>query len=252
MPSSSESLGSGAMSESESDVEDTRPAIRGTGGSMYPIDGKFTSQKDKQEIMAMPEAKREQILSERMEELERENFTRQLRERHEVQQQEAVKAAERKKRKASADPDDSPRKASRPKTKANETLENYKRHREQLHEQREQRHEQRRKGVDRNDRGKDSPSRKSGSSSEVDADGEEDVGWHSGTPQAKPAAQKEPDPGIHDFQRVRCARTNLVEYCYTPEFDTAIVGCFLRVVSQPKGPPPRPYRMVQIKGMFDL
>ena len=235
-PSSPNSLGSGAMSESEdeapisattNDISDTR----------YPVDGKFVSTREKSEIMAMPEAKREQILAERQEEIDKENFSRQLLQRREAAQRDEAAAAEKKKRKSTAADldDDSPRKASRQKTEATDRLANYKRRREQMNEAR-------RSGTDRRDRGMDDPSRLFDNASDADSD----VGYGNRTTNPSTTAQREPT--LRDFERCRLGRTNFSIVCFTPGFEQAMEGCFVRVnlgVNQQTGQ--NVYRMTQIR-----
>lgn len=57
------------MSESESDTSHDAPKDV-DDSVMFPIEGKFMSEKDKAEIMSMPELKREAILADRAAETE--------------------------------------------------------------------------------------------------------------------------------------------------------------------------------------
>lgn len=226
------------MSESESEADGPTNAVAADlGGTRYPLEGKFISARDKANIMAMPEARREQILSERMEEVEKENFSRQLLQRREAEQK-AAEAADRKKRKAaSTELDDSPRRASRQKTAANDTLANYKKKREQMNEAR-------RSGVDRRDRNKQSPSRLFDHSSGPESDNElED---RRGPAAAPP--KKEPEPTLRDFEHVRVGRTGFSQICFTPGFEIKMPGCFARANIGPNHHGgTNIYRMVQIK-----
>lgn len=192
--------------------------------------------------MAMPEARREQILSERAEERERDAFNRQLRLRHENQQKENAKSADKKKRKATtADLDEPQRKVSKQKVKQNELLEGYKK-------QREQRNEQRQKDGDRRAHGPKSSSqdeRGSGASGvESDVDWDEDH-------QRSGAPKDDPEPTLRQFERTRIGRTRFAQCCFIPGFEEAIKGCFVRVNI---GPDPVTkelvYRMTRITGTF--
>lgn len=236
-PSSHASLGSGAMSESEEDLASSNLTPPGDG-SRYPVEGKFLSVKDRAEILAMPEARREQILSERMEELERDSFNRQLRQRHETQQSEIAKSAEKKKRKlTTADLDEPQRKVTKQKTKQNERLEDYKK-------QREQRNEQRQKDGDRRANDKRPNSRDSASS--YSREGDSDVEWDEGR-QRQSAKPEDAEAPLRHIERSRLGRTRFAAVCYVPGFDEAIKGCFTRVNI---GPDPQTrentYRMVRI------
>lgn len=227
------------MSESDGDVASSSVTPPGDG-SRYPIDGKFLSVKDRAEILSMPEARREQILSERMEELEKDSFNRQLRQRHENQQREIAKSAEKKKRKvASADLDEPQRKVTKQKTKQNELLEGYKK-------KREQRNEQRQKDGDRRANDKRPTSRDGPSDSS--ADGDTDVEWDEGKDRP-PARPEDAEAPLRHIERSRLGRTRFAAVCYVPGFDKAVKGCFTRVNI---GPDPQTrensYRMVRING----
>ena len=91
---SPDSLGSGAMSESE-DEAPVSATTNKISDERFPVDGKFMSVREKNEIMSMPEAKREQILADRQEEIDKENFSRQLLQRREAAQRDEA-AADRK------------------------------------------------------------------------------------------------------------------------------------------------------------
>lgn len=237
-------MGSRAMSESDSDAESVSAGndlVVGLdydeSGSLYPVDGKFKSQKDKDELLSMPEAQREQILSERMEELEKTNFSRALRQRMQAQQEEDLKAADKRKRKTGAtDFEDSPRASSRPKTKATENLENYKRQREQRQEQRS-----------RDDANKIKPSTSRRRRQSSDNDSSSEVDWDD-QPRFN-QAHTQAKPELRDYERCRIGRSNFARVCFTPGFEKAIAGCFTRVnVGLNRETKQMVYRMCQIKG----
>ena len=131
------------MSESDDDDAGTQHPVVAKEAPLFPIEGKFHSEEDRAEIMAMPELQRETVLAERAAESERKKQDATLRQLREARQKAEAQAADLKKRKATvADLDDTPRKTTKAKTKATENLEAYKR-------QREQRNEQRRRNEDR-------------------------------------------------------------------------------------------------------
>ncbi|EOD51443.1 putative rna polymerase ii transcription elongation factor protein [Neofusicoccum parvum UCRNP2] len=232
-PGSPDSLGSGAMEESDSDAamgdinEDSNP---------YPVEGKFISWEDKTRIMGLSEVERESILAERAQEIERRNQDLNLKRLLETR-----KAKEEKKRKAGvADLDDGERKISRPKTKAtNEKLEAYKRVREQAHDQRSRRNRDRRSPSVSSDRAR----------SDIDAEGESDVEWDS---HKRSPVKEEPPAELKDFERVRVGRSNFAKVCFYPGFEDALIGCFARVsIGMDKGTGQGVYRMCQIKGFTE-
>lgn len=225
---------------SESDADDSVDASEEV---IYPVDGKFYSEKDKAEIMAMTEIERETILAERAQELERRTQDLQLRQRlQDRERQEA--AAEKRKRKASAiDSEDSPRKSTRQKVKTHALLENYKKERQQRGQQRLQRGnlspgKERRKGNNDNQ-------------SDVDADGDSEVEWDSGKPSKAATIPEEPPAELKDFERIRVGRSNFAKVCFYPGFEEAINGCYCRVsIGVDKVTGQNIYRMAQVKGIY--
>ncbi|KAL9054857.1 MAG: hypothetical protein Q9162_003889 [Coniocarpon cinnabarinum] len=236
---SPDSLGSGAMSESE-DEAPISATTNGFADTRYPVDGKFVSHREKQDILSMPEAKREQILAERQEEIDKDNFSRQLLQRKEAAQRDETVAAEKKKRKsAAADLDDGPRKASRQKTEANDRLANYKKKREQMNEARRTG-----AGAERRDYEDRDPTRLF--DEESDQDSEPDYRRRPTKTSAPAPAKREPE--LRDFERCRLGRTNFSRVCFTPGFEQAMLGCFVRVnigMNQQSGQ--NVYRMTQIR-----
>lgn len=229
------------MSESESETGTPVGAVnQEISGTRYPVEGKFISLKDKADIMAMPEAKREQILSERMEEVEKENFSRQLLQRREAEQK-AADAAEKKKRKAASNEvEDSPRKFSKQKTVANNNLANYKKKREQMNEAR-------RTGAGRRDRNKQSPSQLFNEASSAESEAERD----DGKPNAAAPPRKEPEATLRDFETVRMGRSAFGNLCFTPGFEKAMPGCFARVNIGPnQATGQNVYRMAEIRAII--
>jgi hypothetical protein len=101
------------QSDSESDAD---PAFDDDDGDRYPLEGKYRNASDKAEIMAMPEIKREELLAERAQEVERDRQNRALRQLLNAREADAKK--QDKKRKAgAADLDENQRKTSRQRTK---------------------------------------------------------------------------------------------------------------------------------------
>ncbi|KAG9834475.1 plus-3-domain-containing protein, partial [Aureobasidium melanogenum] len=232
--SSPRSLGSAAMDESDSedgiDFDQDAP--------LYPIEGKFRSESDRAEVMAMTEIRREEILAERAAEVERRVQDLQLKKILQQRKREQAGADKRKRKAAAADlDDDDQRKSSRPKVKASGPLEAYKREREMKGQQRNREDDRRR------DR---SPSRDD-VDSDRDAEGDSEVEWDE-KPRAA-AARDEAPATLRDFERARIGRTNFARVCFYPTFETSIRNCYARVsigVNRDTGAPQ--YRMAQIKG----
>ncbi|KAG8417286.1 RNA polymerase-associated protein rtf1 [Metarhizium acridum] len=222
------------MDESDSDAE---PAPRGGGtdeDDKYPVDGKFTSEAERAEIMAMREVDRERILAERMDEVERQRQRRRLRQMIEETERRNVK----KKRSAdTAELEDGQRKASRQRTgKGNESA---------MDSLRRARAEKAKRKEDKT-RGRDySPVRRD---SDEEESGDDFSRARSRTPE-KEQEKEAPPAELKDFERVRLGRNEFAQVCFTPGFESAITGCYIRIAL---GPHPETgveqYRMAVIKG----
>lgn len=234
--SDADSLGSGAMDESDSDApgeldDDDDDDIP------FPLEGRFHDEKDRREIMALPEVRREQILADRQEEAMRKRQDAQLKQLLKRQGLEAQRLEKRKRKVSATEPDDSPRKSSRARTKQNDAIEGFKRQREQALKDREK------SAAERKSYKRRSPST---GRSDDDAEGESEVEWDDGI---RKKSRDEPAADLHDYERVRVGRTNFAKVCFYPGFEEAIKGCFARVsVGLDKSTGQNVYRMAQIKG----
>ncbi|KAJ5162138.1 hypothetical protein N7492_007530 [Penicillium capsulatum] len=218
------SLQSAPMSESDSEAgnvtdEEDRP--------IFPYDKLYYSAKEKQEIMAMPEIQREELLSERAQQVDRHNQDLALRRLLASRERDAKKS----KRKAdSAGLDDTQRKSSRQKTtlggrKVGETsdaIEAYKRQREQRSKRDELRHRAPAQARRR------SRSIDSGVSDE-DADAESDVELDDRVGRSPSIPKDDPPADLRNIERARVGRSNFAQVCFYPGFDESITGCYARV-----------------------
>lgn len=243
------------MSESESEGS---PPPDDNQGPIFPYDKLFYSAKDKEEIMAMPEIQREQLLSERAHQVDRHNQDLALRRLLAMREREEAKATEKRKRKASDT--EGQRKSSRQKTtlggrKVGETsdaIEAYKRQREQ----KGKRDEQRRRDASARRKNEHTGSPEG---SDVDAQGESEVEWDEENRRRSVSASKDDLPAeFRDFERARVSRRNFAQYCFYPNFEKLITGCYTRLNV---GPHPDTgeltYRLCVIKGrhydiVFDI
>ncbi|EGD94409.1 hypothetical protein TESG_01927 [Trichophyton tonsurans CBS 112818] len=244
------SLRSASMSESESD---TSPPPEENQGPIFPYEKLFYSAKDKSEIMALPEIQREELLSERAQQVDRHNQDIALRRLLANREREEARAAAKKKRKAgSADLEDSQRKSSRKKTvlggrkvgEPSDAIEAYKRQREQ----KGKRDEQRRRDASsrKNNNAGSSPAREA---DDRDASGESEVEWDD-KPQRRSVSPPRYDPPaeLRELQRARIARSNFAQVCFYPGFDQAISNCYTRVSLGPNPSTGKPeYRIGLIK-----
>lgn len=247
------SLQSASMSESESDSDASPPAD--DESPIFPYEKLYYSAKDKEEIMAMPEIQREQILSERAQEVDRHNQDLALRRLLASREREEARRAKKNKRKASmAGLEDGQRKSSRQKTtlggrkvgEASGAIEAYKRQREQKGRRDERRL--------RDSKTKDQrPLSKDGGVSDVDAEGESEVEWDDRAERSPSIPKDDPPAELRDIQRARVGRSNFAQVCFYPGFDDAISGCFVRVNIGPNRETGRnEYRLCQIKRTFCL
>lgn len=238
------SLESASMDESDSDTEPAHGASRSTtapganGDDKYPVDGMFMSEAEKAEIMAMREVEREQIIADRISEIERQRQNRLLRQmvnNVEIEERKQVK----KKRSADTELEDGARRASRPKTgKGSESaIDSLRRARAEKARRQEDR-ERRRDGM--------SPH---GRESREPEESDDDFGQSRNRSPEKAAARELPPPELRDFDRVRLGRNEFAQVCSTPGFEAAITGCYIRIAL---GAHPETgieqYRMALIKG----
>lgn len=221
------------MDESDSDGEPSRSrggAAAADQDEMYPVDGLYKSEKEKAEIMAMREIEREQILADRTLEANRQRQNRLLRQMVTDVEKEGYKG---KKRGADDDLDDSPRKS---KTRTGKGMDSLRKARAEMQKRRED-HGRRRDAYsdDRQD------------SEEEDSD--DDYGRRRSRTPERAEAKELPPPELRDYDRVRLGRNEFAQVCFTPGFEPAITGCFIRIAL---GPHPETgveqYRMAMIKG----
>ena len=236
----------------ESDSESDAPGMEEVG-DRYPLEGKFINAKDKNEIMAMPEIKREELLAERAAQLDTDRQNRALRQI--LKSRDAQNKKQDKKRKAgAADLDENQRKTSRQRTKlgggkvgeASTGIDSLKRARAEKDDR------QRRRDADREHR---NDRRDNENFSEADADGDSELEWDKPNPKAKKSASpdyRDAEPAsLADIERVRVGRSRFAMVCFYPGFDEAITGCFVRIsVGIDKDTGANIYRMATIKGMY--
>lgn len=240
------------MNESDSDSDEPGPY---DDGDRYPLDGKFVNAADKAEILAMPEIKREELLAERAQEVERDRQNRALRQILNAREAEGKKL-EKKRKAGAADLDENQRKTSRQRTKlgggkvgeASTGIDSLKRARAEKSDR------QRRRDEDK-ERNKDKKTSREDFLDE-DADGESDVDWDEAKAKAKKKSAspdyRDAEPaGLQDIERVRVGRSRFAMVCFYPGFEQAITGCFVRIsVGVDKETNQNIYRMAVIKGMY--
>lgn len=239
------------MSESEaaSDSEGSEAGVEDEG-PIYRYDKLYHSAQDKKDIMAMPEIQREQLLSERAQEVDRHNQDLALRRLLASREKEEARKAKKNKRKASAASlDDGNRKSSRQKTtlggrkvgEASEAIMAYKKQREQ----RGKRGEVRRKEPTT----KDNKSRSRVSSD--DAEGDSEVEWDDRGRSPSPP-KDDPPAELRDIQRARVGRTNFAQVCFYPGFEETMLGCYVRLNVGPNPSGVNEYRLCSIAGKIVL
>ncbi|KAF2116204.1 hypothetical protein BDV96DRAFT_645539 [Lophiotrema nucula] len=235
--SSPNSLGSGAMDESDSDREDDQVPDN-EHNVPFPLDGKYLNSKDRSYINGLPQLERERILGERAEQMSKLKFQNELARR--AKQAESSAPGERKRKASSLEPEDSQRKSSRQKVKpkTNDKLEAYK-------IAREQRGQQRQRDTDRRNGRRRSSSADRGDGSDLDAEGESEVDWD----EPKPTATREEPPAtVEHFDYVRVSRGLFGKVCFYPGFEDAMSGTFARIGVGQDAQKRTLYKMAQIKG----
>jgi RNA polymerase-associated protein RTF1 len=245
----------------ESDLEsDSFPVTHTATGKMdddeelkYPVEGIYATEAEKEEILAMPELEREQLIAKRKEEIDRQRQNTLLRRLLQKNKQDSSLSA--KKRKASnADLEDGQRKTSRQRTKiggskVGETsagIASLRRARAEKSDRQRRREE---------DRERTKGKMSTHNSARDDDDAHSDVEWadnygrkpsRSATPEKRDA----PLADLRDFERVRLSRSRFAEVCFYPGFDDAITGCYCRVAVGPnRDTGETEYQMGVIKGM---
>jgi RNA polymerase-associated protein RTF1 len=220
------------MDESDGEIDAPGSPVD-ADAPLYPLEGKFSSAQDREEILAMPELEREALLADRANEQVRRQQDLQLK-----KAMAAAKEANKNKRKAAAAELDDGGRRTRPKAEKKMTaLDDYKRAREL-------------KGTDRGrqeaGRGRRDERSPSSAGSDRDADGESEVEW--AEPSSDNRGRDEPAPELMDFNRARVGRTGFAKMCFYPGFEEAMIGCFARVSIGPdRSTGQNQYRMTQIK-----
>ncbi|KAL9097958.1 MAG: hypothetical protein Q9163_006287 [Psora crenata] len=249
---SPDSLQSAPMSESDSESSPTDGAA--SDEHPFPIDNKFHSERDKREIMALPEIQREAILAERAQILERKLQDQHLRRLLQARENAEAKST---KRKAAADPEESLRKSSRQKTtlggrkagEASKTIEAYKRQREE----KGLRDQQRRDGAAARRAHHKARSSSEGRFSSADAEGESEVEWDDGKSKMENDKLRNAQPAeYNDFRRTTLTRFFLAEFCFYPGFEHKVKDCYVRLPQKSApGTNSNGYQLVQIKSVFE-
>ncbi|CAL5866312.1 uncharacterized protein PFLUO_LOCUS519 [Penicillium psychrofluorescens] len=238
---------------SESDSESEGSAIADEDGPIFPYDKLYYSAQDKMEIMAMPEIQREELLSERAQQVDRHNQDLALRRLLASRERDEARAAAKKsKRKVSAASlDENQRKSSRRKTtlggrKVGETsdaIEAYKRQREQKGKRDEAR---------RRDPVQPGHSRSRLSVSDDEGEADSDFELDNRIDRSPSAPKDDPPADLRDIDRARVGRSNFAQVCFYPGFDHAITGCYSRVNIGPnRETGQNEYRMCLITGFAD-
>ncbi|TGJ83394.1 hypothetical protein E0Z10_g5372 [Xylaria hypoxylon] len=222
------------------------------GELKYPVEGIYASEAEKDEILAMPELEREQLIAKRQEEIDRERQNTLLRRLLQVNKQESSQSA-RKRKAGTAELEDGQRKTSRQRTKiggskVGETSAGI----ASLRRARAEKSDRQRRREEDRERNKGKPSNRD--STHDDDDAHSDVEWASNygrklSKSATPEKRDAPPADLRDFERVRLSRSRFAEVCFYPGFDDAITGCYCRVAVGPnRDTGETEYQMGIIKG----
>ncbi|ODV91085.1 hypothetical protein CANCADRAFT_2802 [Tortispora caseinolytica NRRL Y-17796] len=224
--------GSGSDSGSDSELseldEDEAAAGAGVGADAhedednieepppYPLYGKYKDEEDMEWLEGLPEIEREQTLFDRSQEMQRYNERKYLAQRLKTQREQAAKREQRstRQREQKSDVRKSRLQELTKKRKARET--------------RRQRIEK--DGYEPAHIDSDEESKGSYSSEEDDYEPE-----YSGKPTSKDEVEwasdddQDVDATLKDLNKVRFGRTLFTKYCHHPQFEAAIVGCYVRI-----------------------
>ncbi|KAF2964569.1 hypothetical protein GQX73_g8998 [Xylaria multiplex] len=243
-------------SDSESDSFPTshtaNSKMEEEGELKYPVEGIYASEAEKDEILAMPELEREQLIAKRQEEIDRERQNTLLRRLLQVNKQESSQSA-RKRKAGTAELEDGQRKTSRQRTKiggskVGETSAGI----ASLRRARAEKSDRQRRREEDRERNKGKSSMRD--STQDDDDAHSDVEWASNygrklSKSATPEKRDAPLADLRDFERVRLSRSRFAEVCFYPGFDAAITGCYCRVAVGPnRDTGETEYQMGIIKG----
>ncbi|KAI0472929.1 plus-3-domain-containing protein [Xylariaceae sp. FL0804] len=253
MPPSPASQQSAPMDESDSE-DDTMLSNNGNGkmddqdDNRYPVDGLYVSVAEKEEILAMPELKREELLADRQASMVivRQNaLLRSL-----LKKDRGDDGQSAKKRKASiADLDETQRKTSRQRTRVGGSK-NVDTH-EVLRRARADKIDRARRREEDRERNKGKSDAASRGSPDDRADDDSDVEWsRRKSPRSRTPEPKEiPFADLRDMQRVRVGRTQFAQFSFNPGFNSAITGCYVRIAIGPdRETGEQVYRVAEIKG----
>ncbi|KAJ4308847.1 RNA polymerase-associated protein rtf1 [Fusarium piperis] len=248
-PGTPNSLESAPMDESDSDAEPSRnraAAADDDDDDKYPVEGMYVSQAERAEIMAMREVEREQIIAERMMEIERQRQNRLLRQMISSVENEERTQGKKKRNADTAELEGGEGKASRQRTGDKGESQGDSHRTTAMDSLRRARAEKARRRED-HERRKDTYSPRDRDSGREDSDDDFDH-RRSPTPEAN-EPRDQPPAELRDYDRVRLGRNEFAQVCFTPGFEQAITGCYIRIAL---GPHPETgieqYRMALIKG----
>ncbi|KEY73730.1 hypothetical protein S7711_06306 [Stachybotrys chartarum IBT 7711] len=239
-PGTPNSLESAPMEESDSDAEPSRGRTAAVAGgdddNKYPVDGMYVSQAEKAEIMAMREVEREQLIADRVSEIERQRQNRLLRQMVTSAENEERKQVKKKRSADTAELDDGQERSSRPR-RGETAMDSLRRARAEKQRRREDQ-----------DRRRDAFSPGARGSPEAE-ESDDDYGRPRSRTPKEEAPRDAPPPELRDYERLRLGRNEFAQVCFTPGFEAAITGCYIRIAL---GPHPETgieqYRMAVIKG----
>lgn len=237
------------------DVDDDDDDFEARFANPYPLEGKYKDSADRDRLESLPEIERESILFDRSQEIERYNqklylaqHARQRRLAEKKLQKEAEQTTRGKREKSSA--------AS---TKANKLSELKKKREEKQSREKTgktQLYRDRKRGSDDeyqddddsdyNNRGRGSLKKKRGSYDDdddfIEHDEEEAVEWAE--------TKKSRELTVHDINKIRFGRTLFAKFCHNPNFESVVIGTFVRVnIGNDRQNHRSIYRICEVKGL---
>ncbi|CAJ2503209.1 Uu.00g106030.m01.CDS01 [Anthostomella pinea] len=231
---------SAPMDESDSETEalqtaNTNAKMEDDEDMKYPIEGIYASEAEKEEILAMPELVREQLIARRQEDSDRQRQNTLLRRLLKSQNREDDSQSAKKRKASSADLDDAQRKGSRQRTrvggsKVGETSAGI----ESLRRARAEKSDRIRRREEDRERNRGQSHNHSRDHDDDGANSDSDVEW-SRDSRCRPSRSRTPEvrevplADQRDMDHIRLGRSQLTRICFYPGLEKAITGCYVRV-----------------------
>ncbi|KAI5959744.1 RTF1 [Candida pseudojiufengensis] len=202
----------------------------------YPLEGKYKDEQDRDDLEDMDEVKREQILFEREQEMDRYNEKKYLQQRMKSQNQQTKKSSEKLRSSSRV-------KAGTGKSNKENKLSELKKQREKASRRRTRREEEYDDGSEEEDEDEEDEESLGSENDYLDDENQEIWGGVSKSRHKKSTTLGK----LEDINRIRVGRSLLAQYCYHSGFEDAVVDTYTKVnVGMDRATRQPMYRMVKI------